>query len=128
MRARGAAFSRWCRAGLAAAGKPRRSSGRHAIVTRPFRRARISPACDMLTFPSCFPRMLPAMLSPTSFSGLSSAAPWASRIRTVNPSQAAAQPVAPAAPVQRALPGGGGQTDGQPSRVLPRGSLLDLSV
>lgn len=72
------------------------------------------------------------MLSPTSLAGLSiSPADWFRPVREVNPAQGPAQgrpqPAAPVVPLT--LPGGGAQGDGPPpSRTLPRGSLLDLSV
>jgi len=70
------------------------------------------------------------MLSPTSLAGLSiSPADWFRPVREVNPAQGPAQgrsqPAAPLVPLT--LPGA--QPDGgTPSRTLPRGSLLDLSV
>ena len=68
------------------------------------------------------------MLSPTSLSGLASGPGQASRVRAVSPPQGPSAPMSPIAPLQRAAPHGSGQTEGQPSRTLPRGSLLDLSV
>jgi hypothetical protein len=73
-----------------------------------------------------------AMLSPTSLAGLSnSAAGWFRPVREVNPAQGAAQgrsqSAAPLVPLTS--PSAGGQGDGgAPSKTLPRGSLLDLSV
>jgi hypothetical protein len=72
------------------------------------------------------------MLSPTSLAGLSiGSADLFRPVREVNPTQATAQgrsqSAAPLVPLT--LPGGGAQPDGEtPSRTLPRGSLLDLSV
>jgi hypothetical protein len=71
------------------------------------------------------------MLSPTSLAGLSIGTDWMRPVRQVNsvqgPSSGRSQPANPLAPL--ALPGSGGQSDGgAPSRSLPRGSLLDLSV
>jgi len=69
------------------------------------------------------------MLSPTSLAGLSiSPADWFRPVREVNPAQGPTQGRSqPAVPLT--LPGGGAQQDGgTPSRTLPRGSLLDLSV
>jgi hypothetical protein len=72
------------------------------------------------------------MLSPTSLAGLSiTPADWFRPVREVTPAQGQAQgrsqPAVPVVPLT--LPGGGGQGDGvAPSRSLPRGSLLDLSV
>ena len=70
------------------------------------------------------------MLSPTSISAFTAIPPWADRVRAVGASQAqATPPVQPVSPAPLALPGGGGQSDGcPPSKTLPRGSLLDLSV
>jgi hypothetical protein len=71
------------------------------------------------------------MLSPTSLSGFTSAASWAGITRAASPSPATPRPVTPISPRSLTLPdgGGGGQQDGtSPSRTLPRGSILDLSV
>ena len=66
------------------------------------------------------------MLSPTSLSGLSSAQVWAPSSRAVSAQRGSPTPVSPITPLQ---PRGQGQDTGQsPSRTLPRGSLLDLSV
>jgi hypothetical protein len=77
--------------------------------------------------------MLAAMLSPTSLAGLSIGPNWVRPIRAVNPAtstpQGSSRQIAPLSPGPLALPNGGGQPDGNPpSRALPRGSLLDLSV
>ena len=70
------------------------------------------------------------MLSPTSLSAFSSApvpvgagtARPVQRVRSVTP-----QPTQPAAPMTSAMPRAG-EGDTTPGRILPRGSLLDLSV
>jgi hypothetical protein len=73
------------------------------------------------------------MLSPTSLAGLGiTPADWFRPVREVSPAQGPAsgnaRPTGPIAPVPLTLPGGD-QSDGTPpSRSLPRGSLLDLSV
>jgi hypothetical protein len=58
-------------------------------------------------------------------------ADWFRPVREVNPAQGSgsgrSQSAAPLVPLT--VPGAGGQPDGgTPSRTLPRGSLLDLSV
>jgi hypothetical protein len=71
------------------------------------------------------------MLSPTSLSGLSVNPDFVRPVRAVSPttamSQGASKLTAPLSAMPLTLPGGQ-QDGGPPSRSLPRGSLLDLSV
>jgi len=72
------------------------------------------------------------MLSPTTLAGLSVTPDWVRPVRAVSPptgqSQGASQQSNPLTLVPLVLPGLGDSQGGTPSRTLPRGSMLDLSV
>ena len=74
------------------------------------------------------------MLAPSSFAGISLPQSWVRPVRPANQVQGQAQGTAqtpsPLAPVPLSMPNGDSKSmnGGMPSRVLPRGSLLDLSV
>ena len=69
------------------------------------------------------------MLSPTSLAGLSIDPQWARPVRAVSPAQGLGQGGQQPSPLTPLAPMIGGQQNGvAPSRTLPRGSLLDLSV
>jgi len=73
--------------------------------------------------------MIRVMLSPTSIAGFSAGAmqPGFGQANPVHRVRAVgAQPPQPAAPAPVALPGR--DSEATPGRLLPRGSLLDLSV